>query len=166
MHFPFTKNKILFVVKCHCVKPSWSCVPTSPLRLFLGKSRLPWSRLSRRLSPLMATEGQYQYLQVLVRLVPTHKPASQYLLSSQFTGMGAPILAHLPPAKAGHLSHGLTHLPRHVPSFPHHPIATLRGLTLGLKVPTRQAKLLLTQTHSLLPRIVLPTLAPQPRVLH
>ncbi len=148
MHFLFTKNKILFVVKCHCVKPSWSCVPTSPEKVGCHGHD---SRLSRRLSPLMAIEGQDQYLQVLVRLVPTRKPASQYLLSPHLTGMGAPILAHLPPAKAGHLSHGLTHLPRHVPSFPHHPIATLRGLTLDLKVPTRQAKLLPTQTHSLLP---------------
>ena len=72
-------------------------------------------------------------------------------------GMGAPTLAHRPPAKAGHLSHGLTHLPRHVPSFPHRPIATLWGPTLGLKVPTCQAKLL--------PHIVLPILAPRPKVL-
>jgi hypothetical protein len=55
----------------------------------------------------MAIEGQDQYMQVLVRLVPTRKPASQYLLSPQITGMGAPILARLSPAKAGHLSHGL-----------------------------------------------------------
>jgi len=74
-------------------------------------------------------------------------------------GMGAPTLAHRPPAKAGHLSHGLTHLPRHVPSFPHRPIATLWGPTLGLKVPTCQAKLLPTQTHSLLPRMVLRSVA-------
>ena len=80
--------------------------------------------------------------------------------------MGAPTLARLPPARAGHLSHGLTHLPRHIPSFPHHPIATSRGPTLGLKVPTRQLKLLLTQTHSLPPRIVLPILAPQLKLHH
>jgi len=115
----------------------------------------------------MAIEGQVQYLQVLARLVPTRKPVNQYLLSLQVTGMGAPTLAHLPLAKAGHLIHGLTHLaPRHVRSFPHHPIAILRRPTLGLKVPTRQAKLLPTQTHSLLPRIVLPIQAPQPKVLH
>ena len=79
------------------------------------------------LTPLMAIEGQVQYLQVLVRPVPTRKPVNQYLLSPQLTGMGALTLARLPPAKAGHLSHGLTHLPRHVPSFPHHPIATPRA---------------------------------------
>jgi hypothetical protein len=70
--------------------------------------------------------------------------------------------ARPPPAKAGCRSHGLTHLPHHVPSFPHHPIATPR--TLGWKVPTRQVKLLPTQTHSLLPRTVLPILAPQLKV--
>ncbi len=58
-------------------------------------------------------------------------------------GMEAPTLAHLP-AKVGHLSHDLTHLPRLVPSFSHHPIATLRKPTLGLKVPTYQANCLPT----------------------
>jgi hypothetical protein len=113
----------------------------------------------------MAIEGQVQYLQVLGHLVPTRKQANRYLLSPQLMDMGALTLAHLPPAKAGLLSHGLTRLAlRHVLSFPHRPLAILR--TLGLKVPTRQAKLLPTQTHSLLPRIVLPTPAPQPKVLH
>ena len=44
--------------------------------------------------------------------------------------------------------------------------ATLRGPTLGSKVPTCQAKLLPTQTHLLLRRMVLPMLAPQPKVHH
>ena len=114
----------------------------------------------------MTIEGQVQHLQVLARLVPTRKPVNQYLLSLQLTGMAAPTLVHLPPAKAGHLIHGLTHpTPRHVPSFPRHPIAILWGPTLGLKVPTRQVKLPPTQTHSLLPLIVLPILAPQRKVL-
>ena len=123
---------------------------------------------SRPYSPLMVIEGQVQCLQVLAHLVPTRKPVNQYLLSLQHTGMGAPTLAHPSPTKAGHLSRDLTHLaPRHIPSFPHHPIAILRGLTLlGLKVPTCQAKLLPTQTNSLLPRIVLPIPASQLKVLH
>jgi hypothetical protein len=77
---------------------------------------------------------------------------------TQLTGMGASTLAHLPPAKAGHLNYGLTHLPRHVLSFPHCPIAILRAPVLGLKAPTRQAKFLPTQIHSLLPHIVSPIL--------
>jgi hypothetical protein len=52
----------------------------------------------------MAIEGQVQYLRVLVRLVPTRKPVNQHLLSPQLTGMRAPTLARLLPAKAGHLS--------------------------------------------------------------
>ena len=58
------------------------------------------------LTPLMAIEGQVQYLQVLACLVPTRKAVNvnQYLLSPQLMDMGAPTLAHLPPAKAGHLS--------------------------------------------------------------
>ena len=73
------------------------------------------------LTPLMDIEGQVQYLQVLVRLVPTRKPVNQYLLLPRLTGMRALTLAHRPPAKVGHLSHGLTHLPRHGLSVPHHP---------------------------------------------
>jgi hypothetical protein len=72
----------------------------------------------------------------------------KYLLSPQLMGMGAPTLAHLSPAKAGRLSHGLTYLAScHIPFFPHHPIAILQGPTLGLKVPTHQAKLLPTLTY-------------------
>lgn len=113
----------------------------------------------------MATEGQVQYLLVLARLVPTRNLANQYLLSPQLMGMGTPTLARLPPVKAGHLNHDLIHLgPRHVPSFPPHLIVILRP-TPGLKVPTRQAKLLPTRTRSLLHHIVLPTLALQPKVL-
>ena len=81
------------------------------------------------LTPFANIEGQVQYPQVLVRLVSTRKPVNQYLLSPQLTGMGALALAHRPLAKVGHLSHDLTHLPRHGLSFPHHPTATLLGPT-------------------------------------
>ncbi|KAH9981829.1 hypothetical protein BJV74DRAFT_853105 [Russula compacta] len=52
---------------------------------------------------------------------------SQSILTFTTTyGYGSLDLDHLHPAKAGHLSDGLTHLaPCHVPSFPHHLIAIL-----------------------------------------
>jgi len=59
----------------------------------------------------MAIEGQVQYLHVLLPLVPPRKPVNQYLLSPQLMRIGVPTLAYRLPAKAGHLSHGLTHLP-------------------------------------------------------
>jgi hypothetical protein len=137
----------------------------SSCRLLYGNRVSALEDTSRAYSPYSACRSSFA-----VHLIPTtHKPVNQYLLLSQLTGMGAPTLAHLPPAKAGRLSHSLTHLaPRHVPFFPHHPIIILRGPTLGLKVPTpyTQAKLLPTPTHSLLPHIVLPIPAPQPKVLH
>jgi hypothetical protein len=53
-----------------------------------------------------------------------------------FGSLKASTLVRLPSANAGHLSHGLTHLPRHVLSFPHRPIAIPQSPVLGLKATT------------------------------
>ena len=118
----------------------------------------------------MDIKRQVQYLQVLARLVRTRKPVNQYLLSPQPTGMGASTLSHLPPAKAGHLSHDLTVYIWNPVTFSLTPFpATHSNPTRTdsrLESPYTSPKLLPTQTHPLLPRIVLPMPAPQPEVLH
>jgi hypothetical protein len=159
---------------CHFipeVPPSLAMVPQV---VALGTS-LPFLRINLRLTthraptPLMIIEGRVQYQLALARLVPTRKLASQTLhLALRLMGMGAPTPGRLPPAKAGHLNRNLTHLaPRRIPSFPSHPVVILRGPTRDLKVPTRQAKLLLTRTPSLLLHTASPIPVPRPpRVLH
>jgi hypothetical protein len=84
-------------------------------------------------------------------LSPSPYTQASQSIPTQLTGMAASTDAHIPPAKAGHLSHSLTHLPRHILFFPLRPIATLRAPVLGLRAPTSQTKLLPTQTlHSYL----------------
>ena len=118
----------------------------------------------------MAIEGQVQYvqyLQVLVRLTSSYTQTSQSMPTFTTTyGYGSSNFGHFPPTKAGHLSHGLTHLPCYDPSSPQHPVATIRGPILRLKAPTCQVKLLSTQIHLRLPHILSPKLVPQTKVPH
>ena len=137
--------------------PRAVALATSSLSSRINRLHLTPRRVHIHLS---TTGGQVRFLLALVLPVPIRKRVNLFrLLVLQHTAMGAlQVQGPLPQARVGYPNLNPTRLAAHrVLSLRLLPVAVPRPRIPSLKATTHRVQLQRTRTHSLLPRLQLPT---------